>query len=129
MLATMSEQEYVLVALPGASSVPSRAFLCTRLIVRVGQTVILELHGIVHQNDAFGQQHCSRLTNPSMQEFRFCCKKRTSSERREPKAEKKMVLTMQNVFTWRLFEAEIILLCVCWYLRYALSYRDLEEIM
>jgi len=26
-------------------------------------------------------------------------------------------------------EAEIILLCVRWYLRYALSYRDLEEIM
>jgi transposase-like protein len=26
-------------------------------------------------------------------------------------------------------EAEIILLCVRWYLRYVLSYRDLEEIM
>ena len=26
-------------------------------------------------------------------------------------------------------EAEIILLCVRWYLRYALSYRDLEELM
>lgn len=26
-------------------------------------------------------------------------------------------------------EAEIILLCVRWYLRYALSYRDLEDIM
>ncbi len=26
-------------------------------------------------------------------------------------------------------EAEIMLLCVRWYLRYALSYRDLEEIM
>ena len=26
-------------------------------------------------------------------------------------------------------EAEIILLCVCWYLRYSLSYRDLEEMM
>ena len=32
-------------------------------------------------------------------------------------------------FKWRHFEAEIILLCVRWYLRYALSYRDLEEIM
>jgi transposase-like protein len=30
-------------------------------------------------------------------------------------------------FKWRHFEAEIILLCVRWYLRYALSYRDLEE--
>ena len=27
------------------------------------------------------------------------------------------------------FEAELILLCVRWYLRYALSYRDLEELM
>jgi transposase, IS6 family len=32
-------------------------------------------------------------------------------------------------FKWRHFEAEIILLCVRWYLRYSLSYRDLEEIM
>src|SRR4051812_9620609 len=32
-------------------------------------------------------------------------------------------------FKWRHFEAEIILLRVCWYLRYALSYRDLEEIL
>src|SRR5438270_1943027 len=32
-------------------------------------------------------------------------------------------------FKWRHFEAEIILLCVRWYLRYWLSYRDLEEMM
>lgn len=32
-------------------------------------------------------------------------------------------------FKWRHSQAEIILLCVRWYLRYALSYRDLEEIM
>src|SRR5271157_4861131 len=32
-------------------------------------------------------------------------------------------------FKWRHFEAEIILLCVRWYVRYALSYRDLEEMM
>jgi transposase, IS6 family len=32
-------------------------------------------------------------------------------------------------FKWRHFEAEIILLCVRWYLRYSLSYRDLEELM
>src|SRR6476619_156342 len=30
---------------------------------------------------------------------------------------------------WRHHQAEIILLCVRWYLRYSLSYRDLEEIM
>jgi transposase, IS6 family len=32
-------------------------------------------------------------------------------------------------FQWRHFEAECILLCIRWYLRYSLSYRDLEEIM
>jgi transposase, IS6 family len=34
-----------------------------------------------------------------------------------------------NDFKWRHFQAEIILLCVRWYLRYALNYRDLEEMM
>ncbi|GHO80113.1 IS6 family transposase [Ktedonobacter sp. SOSP1-85] len=38
-------------------------------------------------------------------------------------------MTPQAPFKWRHFEAEIILLCVRWYLRYALSYRDMEEIM
>ena len=32
-------------------------------------------------------------------------------------------------FKWRHFQADLILLCVRWYLRYALSYRDLEEMM
>ena len=32
-------------------------------------------------------------------------------------------------FKWRHFQSEIILLNVRWYLRYALSYRDLEEMM
>jgi transposase, IS6 family len=32
-------------------------------------------------------------------------------------------------FKWHHFEDQIILLCVRWYLRYCLSYRDLEEIM
>src|SRR5437868_2350284 len=34
-----------------------------------------------------------------------------------------------NPFKWRHFEVEIILLCVRWYVRYSLSYRDLEEMM
>jgi transposase, IS6 family len=34
-----------------------------------------------------------------------------------------------NPFKWRHFQSEIILLCVRWYLRYPLSYRDLEEMM
>ena len=36
---------------------------------------------------------------------------------------------MANPFKWRHYEGEIIVLCVRWYLRYALSYRDLEEMM
>ncbi len=32
-------------------------------------------------------------------------------------------------FKWRHYEAEIILLCVRWYCRYGLSYRDLAEMM
>ncbi|HEY4388837.1 MAG TPA: IS6 family transposase [Ktedonobacteraceae bacterium] len=34
-----------------------------------------------------------------------------------------------NPFKWRHFQSDIILLCLRWYLRYALSYRDLEEMM
>jgi transposase-like protein len=33
------------------------------------------------------------------------------------------------LFKWRHFEADLILCAVRWYWRYALSYRDLEEIM
>ena len=36
---------------------------------------------------------------------------------------------IDSPFKWRQFEPELILLCVRWYLRYALSYRDLEEMM
>ena len=36
---------------------------------------------------------------------------------------------MTDPLKWRHYEFEIILTCVRWYLRYALSYRDLEEMM
>ncbi len=32
-------------------------------------------------------------------------------------------------FKWRHFQSELIFLCVRWYLRYPLSYRNLEEMM
>ncbi len=38
-------------------------------------------------------------------------------------------MTEQHSFKWRHFQSNIIRLCVRWYLRYSLSYRDLEEIM
>jgi len=34
-----------------------------------------------------------------------------------------------DLFKWGHFEKTVILTCVRWYLRYSLSYRDLEEIM
>ena len=44
-------------------------------------------------------------------------------EQREP------IMTEQHPFKWRHYEAEVLLLCVRWYLRSALSYRDLEGMM
>jgi transposase-like protein len=38
-------------------------------------------------------------------------------------------MDQQNPFKWRHYEADIILLCVRWYVRYSLSSRDLEEMM
>ncbi len=38
-------------------------------------------------------------------------------------------MNSKSPFKWRHFLPEIILLCVRWYLRYPLSYRNLEEMM
>ncbi|NEQ53547.1 MAG: IS6 family transposase [Leptolyngbya sp. SIO3F4] len=38
-------------------------------------------------------------------------------------------MALSEAFKWRHFKPEIILLNVRWYLRYSLSYRDLEEMM
>ncbi len=38
-------------------------------------------------------------------------------------------MTQKDPFKWKHFQKEVILLCVRWYLRYSLSYRDLEEMM
>lgn len=38
-------------------------------------------------------------------------------------------MNSQQPFKWKHFQGEIILLCVRWYLKYALSYRNVEEIM
>jgi transposase, IS6 family len=35
----------------------------------------------------------------------------------------------RSLFKWRHFQADIILCAVRWYLRYALSYRDVEELL
>jgi transposase-like protein len=35
----------------------------------------------------------------------------------------------KSSFKWRHFEPSLILLCVRWYCRYQLSYRDVEEMM
>ena len=38
-------------------------------------------------------------------------------------------LDQVDPFKWRHYQPEIIMLCVRWYLRFSLSYRDLEEMM
>ena len=42
-----------------------------------------------------------------------------------------MLLTssVSGLFKWRQFEPEVILLAVGWYLRFSLSYRDVEELL
>jgi transposase, IS6 family len=40
-----------------------------------------------------------------------------------------LVLTISGLFKWRQFEPEVILLAVGWYLRFSLSYRDVEELL
>src|SRR2546425_4491557 len=63
--------------------------------------------------------------------LRFCCKNAGNMVSSASMQENRGVSFMnnQNPFKWRHFEAEIILLCVRWYLRYSLSYRDLEAMM
>ncbi len=39
------------------------------------------------------------------------------------------LMSQPTLFKYRHYQAEIILLCLRWYLRYSLSYRDLEEMM
>ena len=39
------------------------------------------------------------------------------------------IMPSDNPFKWRHFEPGLILLCVRWYLRYAVSYRDLEALV
>ena len=36
---------------------------------------------------------------------------------------------MKNILKWKHYQSEIIILCVRWYLKYPLSYRNLEEMM
>jgi hypothetical protein len=39
------------------------------------------------------------------------------------------MLSIDDLFKGRHFDREIIILCVCWYLRFKLSYRDLAVMM
>src|SRR3954454_15813382 len=40
-----------------------------------------------------------------------------------------LVRSVSGLFEWRQFEPEVILLAVGWYLRFSLSYRDVEELL
>ena len=39
------------------------------------------------------------------------------------------VPSISGLFKWRQFEPEVILLAVGWYLRFSLSYRNVEELL
>ena len=39
------------------------------------------------------------------------------------------VPSISGLFKWRQFEPEVILLAVGWYLRFSLSYREVEELL
>jgi IS6 family transposase len=59
----------------------------------------------------------------------LCCKKKADLLWLVKKKKRDPIMIEQHPFKWRHFEAEVILLCVRWYLRYALSYRNMEEMM
>jgi hypothetical protein len=59
----------------------------------------------------------------------LCCKKEADLLWWEEKNVGGATMSEQYPFKWCHFQPDLILLCVRWYLRYALSYRDLEEIM
>src|SRR5712672_1065497 len=40
-----------------------------------------------------------------------------------------LAFSVCGLFKWRQFEPEVILLAVGWYLRFSLSYRDVEELL
>ena len=40
-----------------------------------------------------------------------------------------LVRSIAGLFKWRQFEPEVILLALGWYLRFSLSYRDVEELL
>src|SRR5262245_27250933 len=64
---------------------------------------------------------------------RFCCKNGWSSDTTSSgnvaPAHRRPAMSDSSLFTWRHFQADIILCAVRWYLRYALSYRDVEELL
>jgi transposase, IS6 family len=40
-----------------------------------------------------------------------------------------LIPSLPSLFKWRQFEPEVILLAIGWYLRFSLSYRDVEELL
>src|SRR6266516_1276850 len=98
-----------------------------------------EKHACPRRGDSYDFQNAGQaIANPSKMakdsgtpKSRFCCKHAdalvNSALFREH--QRSSIMSNPSPFKWRHFEAEIILLCVRWYLRYALSYRDLEEMM
>lgn len=57
----------------------------------------------------------------------MCCKESADLVKLGKAEQRGSTIAERNPFTWRRFQVDIMLLCVRWYLRSAVSYRDLEE--
>src|SRR4030095_6049655 len=73
------------------------------------------------------------VTDKDTVSARLCCKERAVCGQdwstSPPISYRESTVAESDPFKWRQYQGQIILLCVRWYLRYALSYRDLEEMM
>ena len=63
--------------------------------------------------------------------LRFWCKKSIKFGHTDIINLRKDVISMkkQNLFKWKHYQPDVIILTVRWYLRYSLSFRDLVEMM
>ena len=78
------------------------------------------------------QERVRRLMREHGLQARLCCNFRAATSGWTTFGKHRTgspIMPSDNPFKWRQFEPALILQCVRWYLRYALSYRDLEDMM
>ena len=95
---------------------------------------LLELHRPDSRGTAVSHHERPRLRGESVLLHRkgLCCNFRAATSGWPTFGKHRTgspIMPSDNPFKWRQFEPALILQCVRWYLRYALSYRDLEDMM